>query len=224
MTTNNDKARAKRDPRSSPRFVDLTGRRFGRLVVEAMGDVRESDARHRLWRCVCDCGARVNVAGVHLRHDHTKSCGCLQRDTVGAARRAHGKSGTPEFATWARMIARCRPGGRDAHLYYDKGIRVCERWRDDFAAFLADMGPRPSPRHSIDRIDGSKGYEPSNCRWALPVVQANNTSRNVRITIGGVTLTIAQWMARYGIRKSTVYQRVRRGMSLTEALTKETKR
>lgn len=116
------------------------------------------------------------------------------------------------------MNRRCRPGGIDDHLYYGKGIRVCERWRSDFAAFLADMGPRPSPRHSIDRIDGSKGYEPGNCRWALSVTQANNTTRNILITIGGETMSVAQWADRNGVVRSTAYARIARGVDPAQAV------
>jgi hypothetical protein len=207
------------NPNAQPAFIDLTGRRFGRLTVEAMSGKRvRGKAAVRMWWCVCDCGKRVEVAGFQLRHAHTKSCGCLQRAVIAEARRSHSMSRTPEYGAWARMNRRCRPGGPDDHLYYGKGIRVCDRWRGSFLNFLADMGPRPSPRHSIDRIDGSGDYEPSNCRWALPVVQANNTTRNVKITHEGETLSAAQWADRKGIGRSTVYQRIRRGVDPIKAI------
>lgn len=117
------------------------------------------------------------------------------------------------------MIGRCEnPAGQDAALYHARGITVCERWRHDFAAFLADMGPRPSPAHSIDRIDSNGNYEPSNCRWALPVVQANNTSRNVKLTHGGETLSVGQWADRLGLKRSTVYARAAKGWPVERVL------
>ena len=117
------------------------------------------------------------------------------------------------------MNARCRGGGKDAHLYRDKGIAVCERWRESFANFLADMGTKPSPAHSIDRVDGSKGYDPANCRWALSIVQGNNTTRNVRVTVNGVTQTVAQWARENGLKIGTVRVRIRRGVDLVTAVT-----
>jgi len=117
------------------------------------------------------------------------------------------------------MIARCEnAAGPDAALYRDRGIRVCERWRHDFDAFFSDMGPRPSPRHSVDRIDVNGHYEPGNCRWALPVVQANNSRRNVYLTHEGETLSVAQWADRRGLRRSTVYARVARGWPVDRVL------
>lgn len=213
---------ATRPPRNKgPRFIDLTGRRFGRVVVDGPADIvhNPNGQPAQRWRCSCDCGAQLVTRGIALRHGHTRSCGCLQREKVGASRRTHGGSRTPEYHALAAMIRRCeRPTGPDAHLYYARGITVCDRWRNDFAAFLADMGPKPSPQHSIDRIDVNGHYEPGNCRWALPVVQANNTRRNVYLTVDGETMSAAQWADRMGIRRSTVYARVARGWAVDRVL------
>ncbi len=210
-----------------PRYAhirDLVGYRFGRLVVVALGPraAHPCGQTPRTWQCKCDCGSVLNVRVGQLRSGHTGSCGCQRRETVGALRRSHGASATPEFRAWARMIDRCEnPVGPNAPLYHARGITVCERWRHDFAAFLADMGPRPSSRHSIDRINSDGNYEPSNCRWALPVVQANNTSRNVKLTHGGETMSAGQWADRLGLKRSTVYARVARGWSVDRVLSNE---
>ena len=79
----------------------------------------------------------------------------------------------PEYDVWVQMRRRCRPGSKDSHLYYDRGVRVCDQW-ESFAVFLSDMGPRPSSRHSIDRVDNDGNYEPGNCRWATPEQQGQN--------------------------------------------------
>lgn len=100
-----------------------------------------------------------------------------QADGRANVRHGHkrGKSPSPEYAVWSSMKRRCseRAGAKDRELYFDRGIRVCPRW-ERFEAFYADMGPRPSATHSLDRVDNDRGYEPDNCRWATPVQQANN--------------------------------------------------
>jgi hypothetical protein len=93
-------------------------------------------------------------------------------------RRTHGMSSTPEYFAWAAMLSRCHnPANPRYDDYGGRGITVCDRWRADFAAFLADVGRRPSPAHSLDRIDNDRGYEPGNCRWATAYVQARNRGR-----------------------------------------------
>jgi hypothetical protein len=117
------------------------------------------------------------------------------------------------------MIGRCENSrSPDFALYGGRGIRICQRWRNDFTAFLTDMGPRPSPKHSIDRVDSNGNYEPGNCRWATPTEQARNTSRNVRLTVDGVTGCVAELADARGLRRSTVYGRLRRGTSPEHAL------
>lgn len=105
------------------------------------------------------------------------------------------------------MIARC--SNLDEKNYGARGITVCDRWRNSFASFLADMGPRPSPKHSIDRYPNNNGnYEPGNCRWATDKEQARNTRRNVVIEFGGISLTTVEWAARLGISRQCLNQRL----------------
>jgi len=92
--------------------------------------------------------------------------------------------------------------------YSDKGIKVCERWVNDFSAFLNDMGYKPSPKHSLDRIDGTKDYTPDNCRWATRVEQNTNRSMAHFITFDGKTMTVTQWAKYVGIERSTLDRRI----------------
>lgn len=190
----------------------LIGRRFGRLLVVALD---RRGPPHPYWRCSCDCGRSVVVQAGSLKSGKTRSCGCLQRDTVSASARVrnttHGRSRangrvTDEYKAWQAMIARCENPRTDSYpIYGGRGISVCERWRRDFAAFLADMGERPSPSHSIDRIDPNGNYEPSNCRWATKKQQARN-KRSTRILSTGETLPAAA--ERTGIPYAVLWSRL----------------
>lgn len=118
---------------------------------------------------------------------------------------------TTEYRTWEAMIARCEnPKNSRYPIYGGRGITVCDEWRCDFSRFLADLGPKPSPQHSLDRIDNSLGYYPGNCRWATRLEQANNHRDNRRIEYKGETLTLAQWAKRLNLPYHTLKNRTGR--------------
>src|SRR3990167_6775952 len=147
-----------------PKFRDLVGRTFGRLAVLR----RYGTSAHKkpLWLCRCSCGKTALVVSHSLLNEWTKSCGCLRREVTGARNTIHGRSGTAEYSIWKDIIRRCSQTSRDDyHLYGGRGIGVSFK---NFAAFYTEVGPRPSPQHSIDRIDNNRGYEPGNVRWATP--------------------------------------------------------
>lgn len=155
---------------------DISGQRFGRLTaIRLDGHINAK----RAWLCVCTCGSETRAAQSDITSGKRVSCGCQKAEKIGALRRAHGMSNTPEYVAWLNMKARCREDHERSKDYASRGISVCKRW-EVFSAFLSDMGPRPSPTHSIDRIDNDKGYSPTNCRWATPSQQAQNQRRSVR--------------------------------------------
>lgn len=193
------------------RKIDRTGHRYGRLTV-----VREAGRNrhgHVTWICTCECEKQVTVVGGDLKSGNTAGCGCI---TGG---RTHGLSLSQEYICWKGMKQRCY---NTKYVSYDcyggRGIIVCKRWRDSYKAFIADMGPRPSTNHSIDRIDNDGDYGPENCRWATRVEQSNNCRRNRWLTVGGVRKTQTQWSRDLGGCDTLVSTRIRLGWSLADAV------
>ena len=199
--------------------TDLTGRRFGLLTVLARAP--NTSYGTLAWLCKCDCGETRVAASHNLRYGHTRSCGHLKGlNRRPANNQMHGGSHSLTYRSWQSMKDRCHnPRSYNYARYGARGIMVCERWRHSFTAFLADMGERPSPEITLDRIDGDVGYLPGNCRWAAVEVQSENRSCHLRFTFGGRTLTLRGWANEAGISKSCLRGRLKLGWSFEKAIT-----
>ncbi len=196
----------------------MVGNCYGRLVVLS----RNGSDKHQKtrWLCKCDCGKEITVTGVYLRKGDTRSCGCLKKDIATKRLTTHGKTNTPEHSTWRDMRKRCRNKKSKSYKNYGgRGIYVCEKW-NSFESFLEDMGRKPSPGHTIERVDNNGPYSPDNCRWADRKEQMNNVRYNHMLTLNGQTRTMMEWSEITGINYSTLRNRVNvYGWSDEKALT-----
>lgn len=155
--------------------VDLTGRRFGKLVVIERDLISPSKDFHKRWWCSCDCGNRKSVVASYLRDGRVVTCGCGRKTRLGDFTRSHGKSDTGAYNSWVGARSRCHnPSNPNFQWYGGRGITMCQRWRDSFSAFLEDMGDRP-PGTTIDRINNDGDYTPGNCRWVTQEANCGNT-------------------------------------------------
>lgn len=201
------------------RRIDLTGQRFGRLVVE--GFAYTDKHRRSVWKCRCDCGKEKNIGMQPLRDGRIKSCGCKKVEILCERNRTHGHSDTRLYDIWSGMIDRTER--KNSHAYKDyggRGISICKEWRDDFEAFYEwAINHGYQDNLTIDRIDVNGIYCPENCRWATRKEQANGTRRNAKILYKGETLTLQQWAERVHIHKGTLWNRLNAlGWSVEEAL------
>lgn len=200
------------------KFVDLTGKTFGRLTV--IGEAGRSKAGYALWKCRCECGNFKIVQSRHLNSGASKSCGCLMYETQMRNRRDNTKHGYAHnellYGVWKNMKARCyNPANNRSQFYLGKGIVVCDEWKNDYEAFRKwayENGYKTGL--SIDRINNDGNYEPNNCRWATAKTQANNQSRNRMLTYNGETFTMSEWAEKLNISYGTINHRVQRGWSM----------
>lgn len=167
--------------------VRLAGKRFGRIVV--LSRAGNSDG-HAVWRCQCDCGRVVDFRSDKLQGGFVRSCG-----KNGHCSSAITEVASAEFAAWRAMRSRC---ASDLPAYGGRGIAVCARWQSSFEQFLSDMGPKPSPKHSLDRYPDHNGnYEPGNCRWATKKQQSRN--RRVTLWVEDGRITLREYLEQHGV-------------------------
>lgn len=186
---------------------DLTGMKIGRLKVLGLAYIKD---RHAYWRCQCSCGCKTVIRGAGRRGRSPRNCTCKDR-IKSLGNKSHGESGnnaTPEYISWKSMVARCSRKSHPHFKYWGgRGIKVCRRWIK-YENFIRDMGRKPSPSHTIDRIDNNKSYSPKNCRWATHLEQSENRRNNHWITLNGDKKTITAWAKETGIDFRTLYHRV----------------
>ena len=203
--------------------IDIAGQKFGRLTALRFSHKKLAGNRAHYWICVCDCGTEIVIRKCQLISGRTRSCGCLHL-------KRGGKSHKPEYNNWAHMIKRTRKTAKsqDKKNYYDRGISVCDRWIDGengiigFECFLMDMGSRPSPIHSIDRINNDGNYEPENCKWSTPSEQSRNQRKTRRVQFNNETVSIRSLSERIGkVKCEQVLRRLDQGWPLSAALTQE---
>lgn len=207
------------------KLTDLSGKVIGRLFVQrrAKDFVQPNGRKRAQWHCICACGNVILVEASNLASAHTRSCGCLVVDTcsdVGCKNRTHSKTDTREWNAWAGAKSRCsNPNVSAFKNYGGRGITMCRRWLNSFAAFFADMGPCP-PRFTLERKDVNRGYTPKNCIWASAKTQARNRRTTVYVRRKGRKITLAQAAEDHGLRLSLVRDRFcRQGWSLERSLT-----
>lgn len=193
------------------------GQTFGRWTVLAQAEtVRRRQSTAPKWLCRCACGTERTVFQNSLLVGYSQSCGCRQKEVVTK----HGLWTASGYHIWIGMNDRCHNMASGAYPNYGgRGITVCPEWRDTPEAFLNYIGTRPSPDHSLDRIDNDGPYAPGNVRWATRREQAQNRRSTHAITLNGDTRTITDWARRCGIDPSTLRTRLKRGWSIDQALT-----
>ena len=189
------------------------GEKYGRLTILENHHPKDEVL------CRCECGNLKIARASNVYHGGTKSCGCLFNEGNNLK---HGGRGTRLYQIWKTMRERCNTPSHKSYKYYGaKGITICKEW-DDFNVFREwAMNNGYSDKLTIDRIDVYGNYEPSNCRWATYKQQANNTTRNQRVEFNGQNLTLSEWADVTGIKMGTIWSRLKRGWSVSDALTKK---
>ena len=205
------------------------GAKFGRLLVISDGweQISARGARYNMVEVLCDCGTKKFIRPRSLWPRGISSCGCLQREvaarlgsTINLKHGHAGRNRSPEYGVYSTMLSRCyNPKVSKYADYGGRGITVCNRWRGEggYQHYIEDMGRRPQGA-SIEREDTDGPYSPENCRWATPTEQANNRRSNRFLVHQGRRATLAQWAREFGLKGSTVSDRLARGWSIDRAL------
>lgn len=217
-------------PRGNQR-AQIAGLELGWLTGVAF--VRMDRNQKSIWLFRCRCGHTEERAAATVllsirkgREPKCKQCNAaVLRKTlnISLAQRPNWRRGArrhPLHSIWRHMVRRCdSPKDRDYANYGGRGIRVCERWRESFWLFTEDMGQRPSPQHSLDRINNDGNYEPGNVRWATAQMQCSNQRRTKFVECGGASITVSEAARMHGMSPVTLHLRLRHGWDLGRALT-----
>lgn len=198
-------------------YIDLSGKKIGALTIfKRAGSAPSGEA---LWECQCDCGIACIKTSSSIKENHEPSCGCLKGFKISKCMVRHGRTRSPEYVSWCGMKARCLNSNEPGfHRYGGRGIQICERWKNSFENFLTDMGEKPSPSHSIDRIDVDGNYEPSNCRWATKTEQSRNQRSNRLIEYNGSMIHISVLAKQACVSRPVFCRRINNGWTVEESL------
>lgn len=192
----------------SNNFIDLTGKRFGRLVV--LFEYEKIDKKIK-WFCKCDCGNTVIAIGDNLRRNHIVSCGCKKK-----SEKINGESSERIYKEWYTMLRRCGKNYYQSKHYFDRNITVCKEWEEykNFKEWAMSNGY--DDKLTLDRIDNDKGYYPENCRWSTWKQQQNNKRNNRYITYNNKTQTLKEWSEELGLSYGMLKGRIQRGITVPD--------
>lgn len=197
---------------------DLSGQKFGKLTVISYAETRN---RKPFWHCLCDCGTLKKLRSDHFQSGNTTSCGCahIQACKEFPKHITHGKGHTPEYKIYHKIKQRCHnPNNPSYKNYGGRGIIMCERWYQSFPSFLEDMGTRPSPNHTIERVNNDGLYDPQNCIWATRKVQSRNQRKTIRLIIHNKQASLMEWAEIADIPPHAIRARLMRGWDAEKAV------
>ena len=202
------------------RIKDISGQRFGRLVVVGIGGMTKYGKI--LWECKCDCGNTTYATKEHLGRC-TNSCGCIKSEKARERVKTHGEAHTRLHDLWCSMRQRCTERGAEKNVYYDRGISVCEEWQqyEVFRDWALSNGYDPNAKRgvtTIDRIDNEKGYSPDNCRFVTQKENSRNKRNTIYVTIDGKTMPMVEAAELYGKDPQLARARICRGWEPERAL------
>ncbi len=200
----------------------LVGKMFGRLTVQDGPFLKPPNERRRFYQCLCSCGNAALIADVSLLDGSTRSCGCLSAESrrdKSLRHRIHGGKDNLEYFPYVAMTSRCEnPRDKSYARYGGRGIRVFPEWRASFVRFMADMGPRPSRKHTLNRIDNDGNYEPGNVEWASADRQSRNRSNTRILRSAGLEMCLKDWGERLGVTPQTIRRRLKLGWTIDDAV------
>jgi hypothetical protein len=198
----------------------LIGGKYGRLTILSIVPEYFKNGqgrKHFVCNCICECGNKIKTEKWHISSGHSLSCGCFSKEILTKRNTTHGMSGSQEFSSWSCMLTRCN---NKKHKFYKnyggRGIVVCERWKS-FDNFIKDMGLKPKG-YDLDRINNALGYFKENCRWVSRKRNCNNKSNNHILEYCGIKKSISEWATIKGLKVATLWQRVRKGWLIKDAL------
>lgn len=203
------------------KLIDLTGQRFGKLMVIGRADsrIKPNGAKESAWVCLCECGNTTIVTRTNLKR--ARSCGCSKNHYISESKITHGLSNSRIYRIWRNMKSRCyNPNAARYESYGGRGIKVCDEWRNSFESFYSwAMSNGYSDELSIDRKDVNGNYTPDNCRWIPMDKQADNKSNSRLFEYNGEAHTVSEWSKIFGISRDIIWNRIKRGWDIERVFT-----